>query len=170
MKWIPVCEIKVMFFSYKSLIPLLGSLFASVQISLFAETNFMDPTVFKSLDRIKTNTNFRTWAGSDSFPLGKCCFIAVLGYHLKNDRMITVDFQSKLFNIAVIQVYALTSNAEEAEVEWFYKDLQDFLELKPKKDVLFIKGAWNAKVGSQEIFGSNRQIWPWEYRIKQGKG
>ena len=75
MKWIPVCEIKVMFFSYKSLIPLLGSLFASVQISLFAETNFMDPTVFKSLDRIKTNTNFRTWAGSDSLPLGKCCFI-----------------------------------------------------------------------------------------------
>ena len=64
-----------MFFSYKSLIPLLGSLFASVQISLFAESNFMDHIVFKSLHRIKTNTNFRTWAGSDSFPLGKCCFI-----------------------------------------------------------------------------------------------
>ena len=72
--------------------------------------------------------------------------------------MISVCFQGKPFNITAIQVYTLTSNAEEAEVEWFYKDLQDFLELKPKKDVLFIKGAWNAKVGSQEIFGSNRQI------------
>ena len=72
--------------------------------------------------------------------------------------MISVCFQGKPFNITAIQVYTLTSNAEEAEVEWFYKDLQDFLELKPKKDVLFIKGAWNAKVGSQEILGSNRQI------------
>ena len=59
-------------------------------------------------------------------------------------------FQGKPFNITVIQVYALTSNAEEAEVEWFYKDLQDLLELTPKKDVLFIIGDWNAKVGSQE--------------------
>ena len=67
-------------------------------------------------------------------------------------------FQGKPFNITVIQVYAPTSNAEEAEVERFYEDLQDLLELKPKKDVLFIKGAWNAKVGSQEILGSNRQI------------
>ena len=72
--------------------------------------------------------------------------------------MISVCFQGKPLNITAIQVYTLTSNAEEAEVEWFYKDLQDFLELKPKKDVLFIKGAWNAKVGSQEILGSNRQI------------
>ena len=58
---------------------------------------------------------------------------AVLGCNLKNDRMISVCFQGKPFNIAVIQIYALTTNAEEAEVEWFYKDLQDFLELKPKK-------------------------------------
>ena len=65
--------------------------------------------------------------------------------------MITVCFQGKSFNITVIQVYAPTSNAEEAEVEWFYDDLQDLLELKPKKDVLFITGDWNAKVGSQEI-------------------
>ena len=65
--------------------------------------------------------------------------------------MIAVHFQGKPFNITVIQVYALTSNAEEAEAEQFYEDLQDFLELKPKKDVLFIKGEWNAKVGSQEI-------------------
>ena len=67
--------------------------------------------------------------------------------------MISVCFQGKPFNITVIQVYALTSKAEEAEVEWFYEDLQDLLELTPKKDVLFIIGDWNAKVGSQEIPG-----------------
>ena len=67
--------------------------------------------------------------------------------------MIFVWFQSKPLNIAVIQDYALTSNAEEAEVEWFYEDLQDLLELAPKKDVLFITGDWNAKAGSQEIPG-----------------
>ena len=76
---------------------------------------------------------------------------AVLGCNLNNDRMISVRFQGKKFNITVIQVYAPTSNAEEAEVEQFYEDLQDLLELKPKKDVLFIIGDWNAKVGSQEI-------------------
>ena len=65
---------------------------------------------------------------------------AVLGCSLKNDRMISVHFQNKPFNIMVIQVYAPTSNAEEAEVEWFYEDLQDLLELTPKKDVLFIIG------------------------------
>ena len=71
----------------------------------------------------------------------------------KNDRMISVCFQGKPSNITVIQVYAPTSNAEEAEVEWFYKDLQDLLELTPQKDVLFIIGNWNAKVGSQETPG-----------------
>ena len=74
--------------------------------------------------------------------------------------MISVCFQGKPFNITVIQFYALTSNAEEAEVEQFYEGLQDFLELTPKKDVLFFIGDWNAKVGSQETW-SNRQIWPW---------
>ena len=78
---------------------------------------------------------------------------AVLGCNLKNDRMISVHFQGKPFNITVIQVYAATSNSEEAEVEWFYEDLQDLLELTPKKDVLFIIGDWNAKVGSQETPG-----------------
>ena len=78
---------------------------------------------------------------------------AVLGCNLKNDRMISVQFQGKPFNIMVIQVYALISNAEEAEVEWFYEDLQDLLELRPKKDVLFIIGDWNAKVGSQKTPG-----------------
>ena len=68
--------------------------------------------------------------------------------------MISVCFQGKPFNITVIQIYALTSNAEEAEVEWFYEDLQDLLELTPKKDVLFIIGDWNVKVGSQEIPGA----------------
>ena len=67
--------------------------------------------------------------------------------------MISIRFQGKPFNITVIQVYALTSNAEEAEVERFYEDLQDLLELTPKKDVLFIIGVWNAKVGSQETPG-----------------
>ena len=83
--------------------------------------------------------------------------------------MISVRFQGKLFNIMVIQALAPTSNAEEAETERFYEDLQDLLELTPKKDVLFIIGGWNAKVGSQEIpeimgkFGL-------EYRMKQVKG
>ena len=76
---------------------------------------------------------------------------AILGCNLKNDRMMSVCFQGKPFNITVIQVYALTNNAEEAEVERFYEDLQDLLELTPKKDVLFIIQDWNAKVGSQEI-------------------
>ena len=78
---------------------------------------------------------------------------AVLGCNLKNDKMISVRFQGKPFNITVIQVYAPTSNAEEAEVERFYEDLQDLLELTPKKDVLFIIGDWNTKVGSQETPG-----------------
>ena len=93
--------------------------------------------------------------GKDSLRRNKVALIvnkrvqnALLRYNLKNDRMISVHFQGKRFNITVIQVYAPTSNAEEAEVEWFYEDLQDFLGLTPKKGVLFIIGDWNAKVGS----------------------
>ena len=81
---------------------------------------------------------------------------AVLGCNLKNDRFCNLkicSFLSKPFNIMVIQVYAPTSNAEEAEVEQFYEDLEDLLELIPKNDVLFIIGDWNAKVGSQETPG-----------------
>ena len=78
---------------------------------------------------------------------------AVLGCNLKNDRMISVRFQGKPFNITVIQICAPTSNSEEAEVERFYEDLQGVLELTPKKDVLFIIGDWNAEVGSQETPG-----------------
>ena len=70
---------------------------------------------------------------------------AVFGCNLKNDRMISVHLQQKPFNITVIQVYAPTSNAEEAEVEWFCEDLQDLLQLTPQKDVLFIIGDWNEK-------------------------
>ena len=82
----------------------------------------------------------------------------------KKTRMIPVSFQSKPFNITVIQAYAPTRNTEEAEVERFYEDLQDLLELTPKKDVLFIIGDCNAKVGSQE---ADLAL---EYRVKQGKG
>ena len=88
---------------------------------------------------------------------------AVLGCNLKNNRIISFLFQVKPFNITVIQVYAPTINAEEAEVEEFYEDLQDLLELTPKKDVLFIIGDWNAKVGSQEA------ILALECGMKQGK-
>ena len=83
--------------------------------------------------------------------------------------MISVRFQSKPFSITVIQVYAPTANAKEVEVEQFYKDLQDLLELTPKKDVLFIIGDWNAKAGSQEIPGVQATL-ALEYKMKQGKG
>ena len=86
----------------------------------------------------------------------------------QNDRMISVRFQGKPFNIIVIKVYAPISNAEEAEVEWFYEDLQDLQELTPQKDALFITGDWNAKVGSQEIPGVTGKF-GLEYRIKQEK-
>ena len=79
---------------------------------------------------------------------------AVLGCNLKNNRMISVRFQAKAFSITIIQVYDLSRNAEEAEVEQFYEDIQDLLELTLKKDVLFIIEDWNAKGGSQETHGS----------------
>ena len=82
--------------------------------------------------------------------------------------MISLCFQGKPFNITVIQVYASTSNAEEAEVEQFYEDLQDLLELTPKEDVFFIIGDWKAKVGSQEILEQQANL-ALEYRMKQDK-
>ena len=94
---------------------------------------------------------------------------AVLGSNLKNNRMIYVRFQGKPFNITVIQVYAPTSNAEEAEVERFYEDLQDLLEITPPKNVRFIIEDWNAKVGSQETPGVTGNL-AFEYGMKQGKG
>ena len=86
---------------------------------------------------------------------------AVLACSLKNDRMISVRLQSKTFNITVIQVYAPTSNYEEAKVERFYEDLQDLLELTPKKDVLFTIGGLECKSRKSRNTWSNRQIWPW---------
>ena len=94
---------------------------------------------------------------------------AVLGCNLKNARMISVCFQGKPFNITVIQVYAPITNTKDAEVEWLHDHLQDLLELTPKKDVLFIIGDWNTKVGSQEIPGVNRQIWPWSRQWSRAK-
>ena len=93
---------------------------------------------------------------------------AVLGCNLKNDRMISVRFQGKPFNITVIQDYAPTSNAKKAKVEQFYEDLQDLLELTAPKDVLFIIGDWNAKVGSQETPGVTGNL-ALECGMKQGK-
>ena len=89
--------------------------------------------------------------------------------NLKNDSMISVCFQGKPFSVTVIQVYASTANVEEAEVERFYEDLQDLLELTPKNDVLFIIGDWNAKVGSQEIPGGTGRL-VLEWKMKRGKG
>ena len=88
-----------------------------------------------------------------AFIINKSVQNAVLECSLKNDRMILVHFQGKALNIVVIQVYAPTTNAEEAEAECFYDDLQDLLELTSPKDILFIIGVWNLKVGSQEIPG-----------------
>ena len=112
------------------------------------------------MDEFKSDDHYINYCGQESLRRNGVAIIvnktvcnAVLGCNLKNDRMISVHFQGKPFNIMVIQVYAPTRNAEEAEVEWFYEDLQDLLELIPKKDVFFIIGDWNAKVRSQEIPG-----------------
>ena len=95
--------------------------------------------------------------------INKRVWNAVLGCNLKKDRMISVHFQGKPFNITVNHVYVPTTNAKEAEVEWFYDDPQGLLELTPKKGVLFIIGHWNAKVGSRypSVTWSYRQVWPW---------
>ena len=86
---------------------------------------------------------------------------AVLGCNLKNDRMTSVHFQGKPFNIRVIQVHARTSNAEEAEAEWFYEDLQDLLELTPKKRCPFHHSGLECKSRKSRDTWSNRQVWPW---------
>ena len=98
-------------------------------------------------------TIISTTVGKESLRRNGVALIVTKSLKCKNDKMISIHFQGKPFNITVTQVYALTSNAEEAEVEWFYEDLQDLLELTPKKDVLSIIGDWNAKVGSQELSG-----------------
>ena len=110
------------------------------------------------MGEFNSDDHYIYYCGQESFRRNAVAIIvnkrvrnAVLGCNLKNNRMISVCFQGKPFNIMVIQGYALTRNAEEAEVKRFYEDLQDLLELTPKKDVLFIIGDWNTKVGSQEI-------------------
>ena len=86
---------------------------------------------------------------------------AALGCNLKNDRMISVRFQGKPFNITVIQVYDLTTSAEEAEVEWFYENLQDLLELTPKKRCPFHHRGLESKSRKSRDNWSNREVWPW---------
>ena len=112
------------------------------------------------MDEFNSDDHYIYYCGQESLRRNGVAIIVnkrvqntVLGCNLKNNRMISVCFQGKPFNITVIQVYAPTSNAEEAEVEWLYEDIQDLLELTPPKDVLFIIGDWNAKVGSQETPG-----------------
>ena len=112
------------------------------------------------MGEFNSDDNYIYYCGQESLRRNRVAVIvnkrvqnAVLGCNLKNDRMISVCLQGKPSNIRVIQVYALTSNAEEAEVEQLYEDIQDLLELTLKKDVLFIIGDWNAKVGSQETPG-----------------
>ena len=112
------------------------------------------------MDEFNSDDHYIYYCGQESLRRNGVAIIvnkrvqnAVLGCNIKNDRMISVCFQGKPFNITVIQVYAPTSNAEEAEVKRFYEDLEDLLKLTPKKDVLFIIGDWNAKVGSQETPG-----------------
>ena len=111
--------------------------------------------------KLNSNDHYIYYSGQESLRRNGVAIIvnkrvqnAVLGCNIKKDKLISVRFQGKPFNITVIQVYAQTSNAEEAEVvEWFCEDLQDLLELTPKEDILFIIGDWNAKVSSQETPG-----------------
>ena len=111
------------------------------------------------MGEFNSDNHYIYYCGQESLRIGVAIMVnkrvqnAVLGCNLKKDRMISVRLQGKPFNITVIQVYAPTSNAEEAEVERFYEDLQDLLELTPQKDVLFIIADWNAKVESQETPG-----------------
>ena len=94
---------------------------------------------------------------------------AVLGCNLKNDRMISVRFQGKWYSITGIQAYVPTSNTEEAEVEWFYEDLQDLLELTPKKTRPFHYRGLECKSRKSRNTWSNRQIWPWSTELSRGK-
>ena len=109
------------------------------------------------------------WRNGVALIVNKRVWNAVFECSLKSDRMISACFQGKPFNITVIQVYAPTTNDKETEVEQFYDTLQDLLELTPKKDVLFIIGYWDAKVGSQEIPGVPGKF-GLEWKMKQGKG
>ena len=128
------------------------------------------------IDEFNSDDHYIYYCGQESLRRNGVALIvnkrvqnAVLGYNLKNDRMISVHFQGKPFNIIVIQVHAPTSNIEEAEVEQFYEDLQDLLKLTPNKDIFFIIRDWNAKVGSQETPGVTVKFGLGE-RNEAGKG
>ena len=115
------------------------------------------------MDEFNSDDHYIYYCGQESHRRNEVALIVnkrvlnvVLGCNLKNDRMISIRFQGKPFNMTVIQVYAPTTNAKEDEIQWFYEDLQDLLELTPKKDVLSIIGDWNAKVGRDTC--SNRQV------------
>ena len=117
------------------------------------------------MDEFNSDDHYISYCGQESLrrngvavKVNKRVRNAVLGCNLKNNRMISVHFQGKPLNITVIQLYAQTSNAEEAEVEPFYEDLQDLLEITPPKDVLFIIWDWNANVGSQETSGVTEKL------------
>ena len=115
------------------------------------------------MDEFNSDDHYNYYCGQESLRRNGVAFIVnervqneALGCHLKNNRMISVHFQSKTFKMRVIQLYAPTNNDKEAETEQFYEDLQDLLELAPKKDVLFILGTFKSRESR-----SNRQIWPW---------
>ena len=127
---------------------------AGVNINVFGISKLR----WTGMGKFNSNDHYIYYCGQESLRRNGVAIlvnkrVAVLGCNLKNDRMISIRFQGKPFNITVIQVYTLASNAKEAEVEWFYEDLQDILELTPPKDVLFVIGDWNAKVGNQETPG-----------------
>ena len=135
-----------------------GKLKVEVEVMARVNTNIfrISELGWTEMGEFKSDDHYIYYCGQESLRrngvaimVNKKFLNAVLGCNLKNDRMISVRFQGKAFTLTVIQVYAPTSNAEEAEVEWFYEDLQELLELTPQKDVLFITGDWNAKVGSQ---------------------
>ena len=120
-----------------------------------------------AIGEINTDDHYIYYCGQESLRRNGVAIIvhkrvqnAILGCNLKNDRMISIRFQGKPFNIMVIQLYAPTSNAEEAEVEKFYEDLQDLLELTPKKGVLFIIRDWNEKNRQSRDTWSNRKTLP----------
>ena len=120
------------------------------------------------MDKFNSDEDYIYYCGKESLRRNGVAIIvnkrvqnAVLGCNLKNDRMISVHFQGKPFNITVMQAYAPTSNAEEAEVEWFYEDLQNLLELTPQNDVLFHYRGLECKNRKSRNTWSNRQIWPW---------
>jgi len=138
-------------------------------VKVHVNINILGTSECKRTGMGKFNTDYHHiyYGGQDSFRRNGVATIVnkrvqntVLACNFKNNRMISVHFQGKPFNITVIQVYAPTSNAVKAEVEWFYEDLQDLLELTPKRDVFFIKRRLECKSRKSRNTWSNRQIWP----------